>query len=219
MESLRGELEHARSTTEEQTREERERLQREADDAQDQRDRLRRELDDMRAAVEGMRRDLAGAPQAQERLRAQLEQTREKVTALEGAVSDERGLAEWVDEVHTRLRGFEETLAEAPDPEAAQEAARAVRAELSEAQARLEQIEADRAGERTALEAELGATRDRLELIEAERAEERTRLEAELSRRARGWTSWQPPTPSSTSAPEHSLARSSPRRAPASRPS
>ena len=50
----------------------------------------------MREAVDGMRRDLAGAPEVQERLREQVEQTRSKVTALETALSEERGLPGWV---------------------------------------------------------------------------------------------------------------------------
>ncbi|MGH2764047.1 MAG: PAS domain-containing protein, partial [Thermoleophilaceae bacterium] len=135
VEALRAELERARSSAVEQAREERERVRRESEEERGERDRLLRELDDVRGAVEGMRRDLAGAPQAQERLAAQLEQARERLAALEGALSEERGLAEWVDEVHARMAGFEAALAEGAAAQAASEAvdrtAAALRDELA----------------------------------------------------------------------------------------
>ena len=190
VESLRGELDHARGASEEQARAERERAEREAEEARAERERLRRELEEMRTALEGMRRDLAGAPQAQERLRGQLEQMREKVGALESALSDEQGLAEWVDEVHARLSGFEEALAAAPGTETVQEAARLVRSELAQTQAKLDELEAQRAAEQGTLEAELSATRERLERIESERAGERRRSRPSCRARARSSRSW-----------------------------
>ncbi len=186
VEGLRGELERTRTAGEEQAREERERLRRDAEDGQSERERLRRQLDELQGTVEELRRDLAGAPAEQERLRAQMEQTREQVGALEGAVPDGQGLAGWVEAVHERMATLESALAEAGTGgrEAAEEAAGALREELTETRARIDAIESERAGEREGLEGRLAGAAERLEALERARGEERERLEA--LERARG---------------------------------
>ena len=68
-------------------------------------------------ALEDNRQVLAEMGAEVERLRAELGQTHEKVSTLETAMSQEQGLAEWVDEVHRRLASVESALAEAPGAE------------------------------------------------------------------------------------------------------
>ena len=137
---------------------------------------LRRELEAVRTAVDGMRRDLAGSPEAQERLQAQVEQTRTKVNALETALSEERGLADWVDEVKSRMSSLELALAETGAAQSADDADD-VRAELADARARLERIESERAEERERVQREVETARERLR---SEFREAREQLEGEL---------------------------------------
>src|SRR3954471_12163381 len=155
VDGLRERLEQTPGTSADQVREEGERVTREAEQGRAERERLRNELEAVRTAVDGIRRDLAGAPAAQEHLRGQVEQTRAKVTALEAAVADESGLAEWVDQVKARIGALEMSLADTGAADSVERAASALRADLSEARGRIEQIEAERAEERERFEQEL----------------------------------------------------------------
>jgi len=100
---------------------------------------LRGELEDTRAVGEEqsradgerLRREL----EAQGRLRVELDQVSEKVSALETAVSHERGLADRVNEIHARLSSFEGALAEVSGERG--EDAHRLHAELAELRARM----------------------------------------------------------------------------------
>ncbi len=183
LESLHGHVEHTLGARDEQAQADGERSSA-TPRRPSERERLRRELDEMRTAVEGFRRDAAGAPQAQERLRAQLDQTREELKALEAARCSGSGLSVRIDEVHGRLAGFESALSEAARAETIEETTRSLRSELAEAQARVEELEAEGASERTRVEEELGGTRARLEHLEAERTASQSSWKPSSPRRA-----------------------------------
>ncbi|MEA2408801.1 MAG: two-component system, cell cycle sensor histidine kinase and response regulator CckA, partial [Thermoleophilaceae bacterium] len=130
--------------------------------AEDERERTRAAVAETRELAERLERELAGTPQAQEHLSAQLEETREalaelratreKVDALEGELTKERGAGE----ERRRLEG-----------------------ELRETRTRVDQLEAalaetrERAGDADALDAALGELRGRVETLAGELASAR----------------------------------------------
>jgi PAS domain S-box-containing protein len=124
-------------------------------------------------ALEDNRQVLAEMGAEVERLRAELGQTHEKLSTLETAMSQEQGLAEWVDEVHGRLASVESALAEAPGAEGLEE----LRGELGALRAG----ELERSGE----EAELRLLADQVKASAETAQQARAGLE-QLAERAAG---------------------------------
>jgi PAS domain S-box-containing protein len=122
------------------------------------------ELERLLEEAASARQEAASAAEQMNELRSQLEGTLDKLNALEQSVSEERGLAEWIDEVHTRLSAFEATLGEVPA---------AAEARLIELHAKLEGLE--RAG---VLEADMQEMRSNLERLTS-RAEQAAESVAE----------------------------------------